>query len=195
MRWFTIAGVALLLGCIDRQLDDGDAQASESGDGDGDDGSNPEAEQVADELQQIVVGAVAYFELEGPLHRCPHPSGSVSGGEAGITPDIALNCNAGPNQQCVPTPGGGGAGYYPDSLWYDNSVWAGVWFAKTEPHAFHYNFIMSNAIDGYGDCSFTAQAFADLDDDQIFSTYERRGSADEQGIHIDPMLYISLPSE
>jgi hypothetical protein len=198
MRWSTIGCIALLLGCIDRQIDDGETQASETGDGDGDSGPNPEVEQVVDDLQRIMDGAAAYFQIEQPempLHRCPHPSGSVSGGEAGITPDIGFNCYLGPEQKCVPAQGGGGAGFYDTGLWINNSVWSGIGFEKTEPHAFHYNFIMTNAIEGYGDCSFTARAFADLDDDAIFSTYERRGSADEQGIHIDPMLYVSLPTE
>jgi hypothetical protein len=161
MRWMTIGLFALLLGCIDRQIDDGEAQASETGDGDG-----------VDELQLIVDGAAAYFQiehppgefdpLETPLHRCPHPGGQPGGGEATITPDIGMDCYLGPDHKCVPAQGGGGAGFYDIALWLDNSVWSGI---------------------------------ADLDHDAIFSTYERRGSADEQGIHIDPMLYIWLPIE
>ena len=161
-----------------------------------------EIEAVEGELAAIVDGALAYFVQSHPNeedptlaeHLCPYPQGQPVGGEAGITPDININCNEGPNTQCVPLAGGGGEGYYDAALWEYNSVWIAAGFEKTEPHSFHYNLIAINDVTGYGACAFTAQAFADLDDDAIFSTYERRGRVDEGGSFVEE-LFIDKPWE
>jgi hypothetical protein len=42
---------------------------------------------------------------------------------------------------------------------------------------------------------FTAQAFGDLDDDGLFSTFERAGAADENGINAAAGLYIDQEIE
>ncbi|MFV8755119.1 hypothetical protein ACNOYE_31615 [Nannocystaceae bacterium ST9] len=155
-----------------------------------------EIEHIPDDLQAIVDGAIAYFESEpapGLPHVCPHPGGVPTGGEASITPSPSTECSQGPEGRCIPTMGGGGgAGHYPSELWTENPVWAGVGFAKTEPHCFHYNFIGVNDTAGFGACAFTAQAFADLDADYIFSTYELRGTVDENGSLIEA-LFVDLP--
>ena len=58
-------------------------------------------------------------------------------------------------------------------------------------HYFHYNFIWNNdTSDPYGRCQFTVQAFGDLDDDGVFSTFERSGAADQLGINASIGLYI-----
>lgn len=124
-------------------------------------------------------------------HRCPHPAGQPAGGEAGITPDIGFNCNEGPGGRCIPVSGGGGAGYYDITLWNDNAVWNGLNFLQEQGHYFHYNFIAVNETTGYGRCQFSAQAFADLDDDAIFSTYERSGAGDQQGFNAAVGLYVA----
>ncbi|EDM73831.1 hypothetical protein PPSIR1_16255 [Plesiocystis pacifica SIR-1] len=128
-------------------------------------------------------------------HRCPHPDGSPTGGEAGITPPEAFNCNLGPGGRCIPAAGGGGAGYYDIALWNDNPVWNGLNYMQEQGHYFHYNFIAVNTITGYGTCQFTAQAFADLDDDSVFSTYERSGAGDIQGVNAAIGLYVDQEVE
>ncbi len=128
-------------------------------------------------------------------HKCPHPAGSPNGGEAEITPALAVDCNVGPGGKCVPATGGGGAGYYDIADWNNNPVWNGMNFLQEQAHFFHYNFIAVNDTQGYGKCQFTAQAFADLDADGIFSTYERSGAADQQGVNASIGLYIDQEVE
>lgn len=129
-------------------------------------------------------------------HRCPHPTGAPEGGMANITPDIATNCNEGPGGRCIPqSGGGGGSGYYNIGDWNDNAVWNALNFLQEQGHYFHYNFIAANILTGYGSCQFTAQAFADLDDDGIFSTYERSGAGDIQGVNAAIGLYVDQEVE
>ncbi|MFV8754180.1 type IV pilin protein [Nannocystaceae bacterium ST9] len=145
-------------------------------------------------------GATQFIEQGGQVmdlapHKCPHPSGSPGGGEATVTPDANTDCNQGPGGKCVPAAGGGGAGYYDIALWNDNPVWNGMNFLQEQAHFFHYNFKAVNTTTGYGQCQFTAQAFADLDADTIFSTYERSGAADIQGVNASIGLYIDQEVE
>jgi len=124
-------------------------------------------------------------------HRCPHPAGQETGqSQAQTTPSLALNCNLGPGGHCVPAVGGGGPGYYEFTDWSDNSVWNSLNFQLEQAHYFHYNFQVSNSGTGFGECQFTAQAFGDLDDDGIYSTYERAGAADRNGVNGAAGLYI-----
>jgi len=46
-----------------------------------------------------------------------------------------------------------------------------------------------------GGCKFTAQAFGDLDEDGVFSTFERSGAADENGTNAGADLYIDQELE
>jgi hypothetical protein len=189
---------------------DVETESSTQGDGDGDGDGVPawcstelaaEIEPMIVDLQTIVDGTVAYFQAEHPaedpslpLHRCPHPIGAPLGGEAAFTPDIGFNCNAAPDCKCAPALGGGGVGIYSLELWTQNSVWQGVGFSKNGPHAFHYNVIVTNDTSGYGGCDFTARAVGDFDDDGLFSTYERRGTIDENGVNLEP-LFMDLVDE
>ncbi|HVI04351.1 MAG TPA: prepilin-type N-terminal cleavage/methylation domain-containing protein [Enhygromyxa sp.] len=127
-------------------------------------------------------------------HRCPHGP-DANAGEAAITPGIDINCNEGPGGRCIPQSGGGGAGYYDIADWNNNPVWNGLNYMQEQGHYFHYNFIYVNNLEGYGACQFTAQAFADLDDDALFSTYERSGAADIQGVNAAIGLYIDQEVE
>jgi type II secretory pathway pseudopilin PulG len=141
-------------------------------------------------------GATAFIGDGGQVqdmavHRCPHPAGSPTGGEAGITPGIELNCNEGPGGRCIPTVGNGTTGYYDIKMWNDNAVWNNLNFLQEQGHFFHYNFVAINEIAGYGRCQFSAQAFADLDDDGLFSTFERSGAADIEGVNAAIGLYVS----
>ena len=150
-------------------------------------------------------GASAFFHEEHamrgevvgtlPPHMCPSKPGKLQG-SSGITPPLSVNCNDGPGGRCVPATGSDlGPGYYDVSLWTDNPVWAGLNFVQEQAHYYHYNFVYSNAATGFGECMFTAQAFGDLDDDGVFSTYERSGMADMNGVNAAAGLYIDLELE
>jgi hypothetical protein len=80
-------------------------------------------------------------------------------------------------------------------LWANNNVWSGLNFQMEQAHFFHYNFRASNSGTGYGTCQFSAQAFGDLDDDAIYSTYERSAAADENGVNAAAGLYIDQEIE
>jgi len=132
--------------------------------------------------------AASYFESEqlAPgqtalvVHQCPN-DGSATG-ETGITPPLAVNCSKAPGGRCTAVAGEPkGPGEYSASLWRDSKVWSAMFFEQDVPHYFHYNFKWSNEANGAGKCQFTAQAFGDLDDDGVYSTYERVGTADPSG--------------
>jgi len=156
-------------------------------------------------MDAIVAGTLAYFSESHPLdgyppHRCPAPEwepdplGSFS---SGITPYLTLNCNESPDGQCGAIDETGGPfkpGEYAAVIWTDNPIWVLVGFAKLTPHAFHYALNVNNEPDEYGRCSFTASAYADFDDDIVFSTYELRGTVDQDGPVLEP-LFIDKPCE
>jgi type IV pilus assembly protein PilA len=153
-------------------------------------------EEHVERGEVAVIGSGATISELAP-HRCPYPSGSPTGNnEAGITPNLGTDCNQGPGGRCVPSDGGAGAGYYNMTLWTDNNVWNGLNFQQEQAHYFHYNFIASNAQSGFGECQFTAQAFGDLDGDTtLYSTYERAGAADQNGVNAAAGLYIDQEVE
>lgn len=125
----------------------------------------------------------AVSRYHGEHGRCP---GGLDG-EAGVTPPISVNCNDGPAGRCT----AGDA--YDSSAWGDNEVWSALGFEMAEGHYFHYNIRWGQ--DQAGACQFTAQAFGDLDDDGVFSTYERAGAADVNGVNAAAGLYIDQEVE
>ncbi|KIG13720.1 hypothetical protein DB30_07566 [Enhygromyxa salina] len=195
----------------------GDSATSETDTSETDDGCGPtnvadpqaEIDQAIADLDVIVAANLAWFaeareqglDSQGnpyAPHRCPHPDG-VSSGEAGPTPVISLDCNDAPDGRCAPWHGDWmeipeQPGYYDGRLWFLNAMWFAAGFAKTEAHAFHYNLIVDNQPDEFGDCTFTVSAQADLDADFVFSTYERRGHIDNDGVQLEA-LFIDKPCE
>jgi len=158
-------------------------------------------EEHVDRGQVALIGQGGGIALLAP-HRCPHQNGETTGlSEAGIAPDLGLDCNLGPGGRCVPAINGAGPGYYELSEWSDDPVWNGLNFQMEQAHYFHYNFIATNSGSGFGNCQFTAQAFGDLDADaaggsaQPFSTYERSGAADQNGVNGAAGLYIDQEVE
>ncbi len=132
------------------------------------------------------------FEVVGelPPHMCPSKPGQLQG-SSGVTPPFSVDCSKGPGGRCVPATGSEfEPGFYDIALWTENPVWNGLNFQMERAHYFHYNFVYSNAATGFGACQFTAQAFGDLDADGVFSTYERAGAADENGVNAAAGLYI-----
>ncbi|MEM7159193.1 MAG: prepilin-type N-terminal cleavage/methylation domain-containing protein [Myxococcota bacterium] len=153
-------------------------------------------EEHVDRGQVQVIGGGANISDLAP-HRCPHQNGEETGASAAeITPPLALDCNLGPGGRCVPSDGGGGAGYYEIDLWANNTVWNALNFQQEQAHYFHYNFMASNSGTGFGECQFTAQAFGDLDGDAtVYSTYERSGAADQNGVNAAAGLYMDQEVE
>lgn len=140
------------------------------------------------------IGSGGSITAQAP-HRCPHPEGQPTGGSAGLTPGEDVNCNDGPGGRCVPAKGGAGDGYYEIDLWNDSNVWNSLNFLQEQGHYYHYNYVATNETSGYGTCQFTAQAFGDLDNDGVFSTYERSGAGDINGVNGAAGLYIDQEVE
>jgi prepilin-type N-terminal cleavage/methylation domain-containing protein len=140
------------------------------------------------------IGSGGLISDQAP-HRCPHRTGQENGPTAaGTTPATAISCGDGPGGRCVPSSNVGG-GYYAITEWNDNEVWNGLGFQMEQGHFFHYNFAATNDATGFGRCQFTSQAFGDLDDDGLLSTFERTGGADMNGVNAAAGLYIDREVE
>jgi type IV pilus assembly protein PilA len=152
----------------------------------------------AEHVERGQVVTIGSGGLTGPVapHRCPHRVGEEQGPtQAGVTPTLGTNCNVGPGGRCVPAIGGSGAGYYDFTEWANNAVWNALNFQHEQGHFFHYNFVANNDTAGFGACQFTVQAFGDLDDDGKYSTYERSGAGDHNGVNAAAGYYIDQPVE
>jgi prepilin-type N-terminal cleavage/methylation domain-containing protein len=139
-------------------------------------------------------GAVALIGSGGAIqnaapHRCPINSSSVPQTPSPFTP-VGTDCNVGPGGRCVPAVNPSGTGYYNMTEWSNDPVWNGLNFQQEQAHFFHYRFVGVNTTTGFGACQFTAQAFGDLDADGTYSTYERSGAADQNGVNAAAGLYI-----
>jgi hypothetical protein len=77
------------------------------------------------------------------------------------------------------------------SLW-DHAGWKALNLDTKLPHRFHYRYVASEVEAPEGRCVFTVQAFGDLDDDGIFSTFERSGMFDHTGLNAAAGLYIDI---
>lgn len=143
--------------------------------------------------QVLAIGGGEAIDDTAP-HQCPN-DGSLKG-SAGITPPLSVKCSEGPGGRCVPVDGEPkGPGQYSMDAWTENKVWNSLNFMVEQGHYFHYDFRWENDPTGYGGCQFTAQAFGDLDDDGVFSTFERSGAADQNGVNAAAGLYIDQELE
>jgi prepilin-type N-terminal cleavage/methylation domain-containing protein len=154
------------------------------------------AEENVTRGQTGLIGAGGVITADAP-HKCPHPTGTPAGGATPITPPLATDCqNAGPGGRCVPAVGGAGGGYYDMALWSDEPIWNGLNFQQEQGHYFYYKFQALNTTTGYGSCQFTATAFGDLDGDAaVYSTFERTGAGDQNGVNGAAGLYIDQEVE
>lgn len=116
--------------------------------------------------------------------KCPDHVGLD--GRAGVTPPLAVNCGEGQGGRCS-SASPGGPGGYSESAWAENPVWSALNFRQSGAHYYHYDFRWKQDASG---CMFTAQAFGDLDDDGVYSTFERSGAADENGVNAAAGLFI-----
>jgi prepilin-type N-terminal cleavage/methylation domain-containing protein len=164
------------------------------------------------QLAKIFDSSVAYFNTEhvdrgdvdvigsggvvtnSATHRCPHPPANAAGGTSGVTPPLAFNCNLGPGGRCIPAKSPSGPGYYDIDLW-STAIWDGLNYGQEQGHYFHYRFAATNTTSGFGSCQFTASAFGNLDNDALYSTFERTGGADANGVNGAAGLYIDLVVE
>jgi prepilin-type N-terminal cleavage/methylation domain-containing protein len=121
--------------------------------------------EATEALDKVKTGARQYFvadhwSTDGKLQTKEFPKAVVT------TPASPANCCA-----------AGGKCTTPTTTW-DTNNWAALHFALTEPHYFAYGF----AATGTGSASvYTADARGDLDCDGTFSTYQIRGSVDDEG--------------
>jgi hypothetical protein len=121
---------------------------------------NPNYEEMADFLQMIVDGAIAYYEAQ-PADACRFPE------MQGITPMELTCCNAlgGPDADkdwfCDP-----------DAEIWSQPTWAHLDFMIPRSHAFVYSF---DAAGTGASARFTASAFGDIDCDGTQSTFQRLG--------------------
>jgi hypothetical protein len=108
-----------------------------------------------------------------------------------------VRCADGPARPVHPAPGREQPGTYELSEWTADPVWLDIGFRHTGGHYFHYSYSFRNipTDDGHGACEFTVRATADLDDDGIWSVYERSGHADRTGVKADEGLRIQHPLE
>lgn len=139
------------------------------------------AAEAKAQIARMFDGAAGYFSAHD---ACVGGEGPVV---LGPMPPLSVNCNEGPGGRCVPSSSGGGAGSYAYAGWEEDSTWAELGFAQEQGHYFHYAYRANNFEGG---CQFTVQAFADLDDDGMYSTFERSGAADMSGINAAAGLFI-----
>ncbi len=119
-------------------------------------------------------------------YRCP---GALDGSvDTGPTPPLDVRCARGVAQRC--SPGQRSApGSYSGQPW-QHPAWSALGLAVDVPHQFHYRFIGVDTNGPQGGCQFTVQAFGDLDDDGVYSTFERSGMYDHTGPNAAAGLYI-----
>jgi hypothetical protein len=123
--------------------------------------------EAIDQLDKIYKGAAVYFST---------PRVSDMG--------VKLPCQFPPSTPATPAPVGGvhpccvdGGECKVNVDNWTNETWSALSFQMNYPHLFMYEYT-SNGKSG-ADARFTASAYADLDCDGIFSTFERFGFGDE----------------
>ena len=163
-------------------------------------------EEAVRGLADVFNGVAAYFNEKRPdyggvnglpAHRCPHPADRPLSGEQAPTPALTVRCADGPSGRCTPRQDAAQPGTYDLSEWTANLLWLDIGFRHTGGHYFHYSYSYKNlpTADGHGACEFTVRATADLDDDGIWSVYERSGHADRTGVKAEAGLRIQHPLE
>ncbi len=136
-------------------------------------------------LAKMFDAASSYYTEHG---QCPDHDGAQ--GRAGVTPNLSVDCGEGEGGRCQA--GGAGGGVYPQTDWTANPVWSALGFEVRGGHYYRYDFRWKEED---GMCMFTAQAFGDLDEDGVFSTFERSGAADINGVNAAAGLYIDQEVE
>ena len=126
--------------------------------------------EAIDELDKIYKGAAIYYATPkinkaGSKLECQFPD------DQGITPLEGTCCNAlgGPDadldERCDQT-----------TTYWDTDTWSAVSFQMTDQHYFVYSFSQNGQT--LSNAQFTANAHADLDCDDMQSTFQRLGFGD-----------------
>ena len=94
---------------------------------------------------------------------------SPSGSE-GPTPPLKLNCNAAEDGDCKPVVSPSAPGEYNEQAWA-SPAWTASGYAPLGGHSFHASIDWNTLEDGT--CFCRVRVFQDMDDDGIYSTFER----------------------
>lgn len=95
------------------------------------------------------------------------PTGSV-----GPTPPMSVRCRPGFGGGCTPSENPTQPWEYDIKLWND-PMWKHAQFEGAPGDHYHYRYEWAPNDDRLMPCAFTVQAFGDLDDDGVYSTFER----------------------
>jgi hypothetical protein len=188
IRSYAIAGLLSLLNCHAPAPSQADVQPAQEITAPVDPAQEAEAQ-----LSRMFELMAIYYKAEHPgpaLHRCAHPSEQYAGGYSDVIPPLTINCSAGPEGKCVPIDKPSKPFEYDKTVWQTNPMFSALGFSQDGPHRFHYGVRTVNELTGHGSCQFTVQAFADLDNDSVFSTYEGYGAGDVTGVHSADGLFI-----
>jgi hypothetical protein len=153
------------------------------------------SQEAVHRTKELFDKAAAFYRKN--LHCANYPE-SAKHATTQLIPPASIKCASGPGGNCVPTDSPKLDYEYSKSMWND-PIFSTIGFKIDVPHRFHYQVVAENYTESpdlnYYPCSFTAQAFADLDDDGIFSTFERAGAADDIGVNDAAGWYVEKSSE
>ncbi len=152
--------------------------------------------EAEDKVSQIYRTAVSYFhaeQFERGLEDAINPQFPE---DEGPSPGACeTECAMQGDGRCHPSAMVPGS-YDPDEIW-DTPTWIALDFGINDPHYFVYQFASTNAdVRGGAGSVFTARAMANLDGDDVCSTFERAGVANEFGeVEGSRGVYRYLPTE
>jgi type IV pilus assembly protein PilA len=149
--------------------------------------------EAEDKISEVYRSAVSYLSQEKVQQGVtasaidPQFPGSV-----GPTPGNCTTCAANADGRCNPAAYSGEA----SGMWGALS-WVALNFSIADPHYFVYQFTSANVAGARGVGSgFTARAQADLDQDNVCSTFERAAVVTTNGdVQGSRGIYRNLPTE
>jgi len=89
-------------------------------------------------------------------------------GRTALVPPLDIHCAQGPDRTCLPVDDPKEPWEYAGSLW-DTPEWNHIGFRLDLPTYYHYGFSWHGTSSF--DCTYRIEAYGDLDDDGIFSTF------------------------
>ncbi len=130
--------------------------------------------------QAILSAALAVREREGSCAKLI--------GSAGPTPGLSVACHAARGGRCQPVVGTASEpGHYDGSVWTTDPIWSVIGWSPDAGHRFHYSF--EGSAEG-SSCTLIVRAQADLDGNQIFSSYTRSTTIAADGSQQSPGLAV-----
>ena len=116
-------------------------------------------------VKKIFDGAKGYFEKGAVVDQAGAVVPHTFPATVALTPAGASTCFLGLGNRCH------------SSDWED-PTWAAIGFEISDPHYFQYIFVSGAGVGAAS--TFTAGAYADLDGDGVYSTFERTAKVDTQ---------------